>query len=136
MTADNKVSAPGYEGIPPSRSRTPALVERKKIPASLENTPAKGVPFFTPEQSPPAGTALKAANGEIPKLFTPLKIRGVELPNRIWLSPMCQYSAHEGFHTLWHTTHYGGIVQRGVRLKHCSVSRTQLTPSAAWFQHD
>ncbi|PNH63072.1 hypothetical protein VD0002_g5160 [Verticillium dahliae] len=113
MTADNKVSAPGYEGIPPSRSRTPALVERKKIPASLENTPAKGVPFFTPEQSPPAGTALKAANGEIPKLFTPLKIRGVELPNRIWLSPMCQYSAHEGFHTLWHTTHYGGIVQRG-----------------------
>ncbi|CRK44121.1 hypothetical protein BN1723_016317 [Verticillium longisporum] len=113
MTADNKVSVPGYEGIPPSRSRTPALVERKKIAASLENTPAMGVPFFTPEQSIPAGTALKAANGEIPKLFTPLKIRGVELPNRIWLSPMCQYSAHEGFHTLWHTTHYGGIVQRG-----------------------
>ncbi|KAM0334531.1 hypothetical protein ACHAQA_001561 [Verticillium albo-atrum] len=114
MTADNKQAAPaGYEGIPPSRARTPALVERKKIPAAIENTPAKGVSFFTPEQSPPAGTALDSADGKIPKLFTPLKIRGVELPNRIWLSPMCQYSAHEGFHSLWHTTHYGGIVQRG-----------------------
>ncbi|KAM0271685.1 hypothetical protein ACHAQH_008971 [Verticillium albo-atrum] len=113
MTADNNVTAPGYEGLPPSRARTPALVERKKIPAALENTPAKGVPFFTPEQFTPAGTALSAANGKIPKLFTPLKIRGVELPNRIWVSPMCQYSAHEGFHTPWHTTHYGGMIQRG-----------------------
>lgn len=76
---------------------------------------AKGVPFWTPEQSPPAGTGISGADGgPLPKLFTPLKIRGIEMPNRIWVSPMCQYSAQEGFHTPWHETHYGGIVQRGV----------------------
>lgn len=75
---------------------------------------AKGVPFFTPEQNPPAGTALEGPNGKIPRLFTPLNIRGVQLQNRIWVSPMCQYSSIEGFNTLWHDTHYGGIIQRGV----------------------
>jgi 2,4-dienoyl-CoA reductase-like NADH-dependent reductase (Old Yellow Enzyme family) len=43
-----------------------------------------------------------------------LKIRGVQFQNRIMLSPLCQYSAHEGFHTPWHVTHLGGIIQRGV----------------------
>lgn len=75
---------------------------------------AKGVSFFTAEQNPPAGTLLNGSDGQVPRLFTPLKIRGVQLPNRIWVSPMCQYSAHEGFHTPWHDTHYGGIIQRGV----------------------
>lgn len=75
---------------------------------------AKDVPFFTPKQNPPAGTALEGPNGKIPKLFTPLKIRGVQLPNRIWVSPMCQYSSSEGFNTAWHDAHYGGMTLRGV----------------------
>lgn len=29
-------------------------------------------------------------------LFTPLTLRGVEIPNRVWVSPMCQYSATDG----------------------------------------
>ncbi len=41
------------------------------------------------------------------KLFSPLKIRDVEIKNRIAVSPMCQYSAIEGFPTQWHTVHYG-----------------------------
>lgn len=82
------------------------------------NVAAPNVPFFTPTQDPPAGTALDSQpDGKpIPKLFTPLKIRGVTMQNRIWVSPMCQYSAHEGFHTPWHIAHYGGIAQRGVSL--------------------
>lgn len=40
-------------------------------------------------------------------LFSPLKIRNVTLRNRIAMSPMCQYSATEGFANDWHLTHLG-----------------------------
>ncbi|KAL4978268.1 hypothetical protein BDW66DRAFT_149398 [Aspergillus desertorum] len=74
-----------------------------------------GVPFFTPAQNPPAGTARnpQSSGRPIPKLFQPLTIRGQTLRNRLVLAPMCQYSAVDGHMTLWHTTHYGGIAQRG-----------------------
>lgn len=72
------------------------------------------VSYFTPQQDPPAGTAIGMADGsKIPKLFTPLKLRGLELQNRIALSPLCQYSAEDGHPTAWHLTHLGGILQRG-----------------------
>ncbi|KAI0948189.1 hypothetical protein AcW1_009770 [Taiwanofungus camphoratus] len=79
------------------------------------NSPAPNVPYFTPAQNPPAGTAVKPQpDGEaIPKLFTPLKIRGVEFQNRIFLSPLCQYSAENGKPTAWHMAHLGGIFTRG-----------------------
>jgi len=53
-------------------------------------------------QDPPAGTALLGENkkpGDIPKLFHPLKLRGLTLQNRIMLSPLCQYSAQDGHYT-------------------------------------
>ncbi|MET4094145.1 NADH:flavin oxidoreductase/NADH oxidase [Arthrobacter sp. UYCu712] len=38
----------------------------------------------------------------------PLKLRGVEIANRVWMSPMCQYSAgQDGVPTNWHRVHYG-----------------------------
>ncbi|RDB27989.1 NADPH dehydrogenase afvA [Hypsizygus marmoreus] len=79
------------------------------------NIPAPNVPYFTPAQVPPAGTAANPQpDGKpIPKLFQPLKIRGVELHNRIILSPLCQYSARDGFLQPWHTAHLGGIFTRG-----------------------
>ena len=40
-------------------------------------------------------------------LFTPLTIRGVEFPNRAWLSPMCQYSAVDGIVGDWHLVTLG-----------------------------
>jgi 2,4-dienoyl-CoA reductase-like NADH-dependent reductase (Old Yellow Enzyme family) len=52
-------------------------------------------------------------SSKIPKLFTPLKLRGLTLQNRIALSPLCQYSAEDGHQTAWHLTHLGGIIQRG-----------------------
>lgn len=41
-------------------------------------------------------------------LFSPLDLRGVTFPNRIFVSPMCQYSATGGFPTDWHLVHLGG----------------------------
>jgi len=40
-----------------------------------------------------------------PALFEPLEIRAVTLPNRIVISPMCQYSAHDGLVNDWHFAH-------------------------------
>lgn len=40
-----------------------------------------------------------------PKLFQPLTLRGITLPNRIVISPMCQYTAEDGFPTDWHLAH-------------------------------
>ena len=44
------------------------------------NASAPGISYFTPEQNPPSGTAVNPqSNGKlIPKLFQPIKIRGVQ----------------------------------------------------------
>jgi 2,4-dienoyl-CoA reductase-like NADH-dependent reductase (Old Yellow Enzyme family) len=49
-------------------------------------------------------------------LFSPLTIRGVELRNRIVMSPMCQYCAREGMADDWHLVHLGSRAAGGVSL--------------------
>lgn len=46
-------------------------------------------------------------------LFSPIKLGGVELDNRIVVSPMCQYSAVDGCATDWHLTHLGMLANSG-----------------------
>ncbi|KAL3488058.1 NADH oxidase [Aspergillus germanicus] len=76
----------------------------------IDNPAAPGLSYYTPAQSPIAGSYL---SGPATKLFTPLTIRSLTLPNRLFLSPLCQYSARNGIATDWHLTHMGGIIQRG-----------------------
>jgi 2,4-dienoyl-CoA reductase-like NADH-dependent reductase (Old Yellow Enzyme family) len=49
-------------------------------------------------------------------LFSPLALRGVELRNRAVVSPMCQYSAHDGFANDWHFVHLGQFAMGGFGL--------------------
>ncbi len=49
-------------------------------------------------------------------LFSPLAIRGITLPNRIAVSPMCQYSCEDGFATEWHLVHLGSRAIGGAGL--------------------
>jgi len=49
-------------------------------------------------------------------LFTPITMRGLTLPNRIVVSPMCQYSAREGCATDWHLAHMGQYAHAGFGL--------------------
>ena len=46
-------------------------------------------------------------------LFTPLRLRGLTLPNRIVVSPMCQYSAEDGTASDWHLIHLGHLALGG-----------------------
>lgn len=41
----------------------------------------------------------------VPLLLSPLTLRKLTLPNRVVISPMCQYSAHEGVANDWHFAH-------------------------------
>ena len=50
-------------------------------------------------------------------LFDPITLRDLEIPNRIWVSPMCQYSATEdGVATDYHLVHYGSRALGGAGL--------------------
>jgi len=49
-------------------------------------------------------------------LFDPLRLRGVELRNRIGVSPMCQYSSEGGYASDWHLVHIGGFATGGAGL--------------------
>ena len=50
------------------------------------------------------------------QLFTPVEIGGVTLPNRIVVSPMCQYAAIDGSAQPWHQVHYGMLAMSGAGL--------------------
>lgn len=49
-------------------------------------------------------------------LFSPLELRSITLKNRIAVSPMCQYSAHDGIANDWHFVHLGSRAVGGAAL--------------------
>ncbi len=49
-------------------------------------------------------------------LFSPFALRSITFPNRIGVSPMCQYSALDGFANDWHMVHLGARAQGGAGL--------------------
>ncbi len=49
-------------------------------------------------------------------LFTSVELGGVTLPNRIVVSPMCQYAAIDGSAQPWHQVHYGMLAMSGAGL--------------------
>ncbi len=51
-----------------------------------------------------------------PRLFEPLKIKSIQLKNRIGVSPMCMYSSKDGFANNWHLVHLGTRATGGAGL--------------------
>ncbi|AJA59146.1 MULTISPECIES: NADH:flavin oxidoreductase/NADH oxidase [Bradyrhizobium] len=49
-------------------------------------------------------------------LFSPIKLRGLTLKNRVVVSPMCQYSADNGVATDWHFTHINNLALSGASM--------------------
>jgi 2,4-dienoyl-CoA reductase-like NADH-dependent reductase (Old Yellow Enzyme family) len=60
------------------------------------------------------------------QLFTPLTLRGTTFPNRVWVSPMCQYSATDGMPDDWHLVHLGARATGGAGLVFSEA--TAVTP--------
>jgi len=59
-------------------------------------------------------------------MFDSLNIRGIKFPNRIWVSPMCQYSADDGVVGDWHRVHLGALASGGTGL--LIVEATAVVP--------
>jgi anthraniloyl-CoA monooxygenase len=75
-----------------------------------------------------------------PPMFTPFTVRGVTLENRVVVSPMCMYSAHDGMPDDFHLVHYGSRAIGGAGLliaEMTDVSREgRITPGCAGIYLD
>lgn len=80
-----------YENL---RVRDPALVERL---AAWFQSQCEALPREERQATPPR-----------PPMFTPFKLKGLTLQNRIVVSPMCMYSAKDGLIDDFHLVHLGG----------------------------
>jgi 2,4-dienoyl-CoA reductase-like NADH-dependent reductase (Old Yellow Enzyme family) len=73
-------------------------------------------------------------------LFAPFSLRGVTLPNRIVVSPMCQYSSTDGFATDWHLVHLGSRAAGGAGLIIAEATaveaRGRITPHDLGLYYD
>jgi 2,4-dienoyl-CoA reductase-like NADH-dependent reductase (Old Yellow Enzyme family) len=68
------------------------------------------------------------------KLFQPIRLGGLDLPNRIVIAPMCQYSAQEGCATDWHMIHLGQLSLSGAGL--LIIEATAVEPDGRITPHD
>src|SRR5205809_6160569 len=59
-------------------------------------------------------------------LFSPIQLREVRARNRIFVSPMCQYSSNDGLPTDWHLVHLGSRAVGGAGL--VMVEATAVSP--------
>ena len=50
------------------------------------------------------------------QLFSPITLRDVTIRNRVWVAPMCQYSAVDGVPNDWHLVHLGSFARGGAGL--------------------
>ena len=69
-----------------------------------------------------------------PALFTPLSVRGTTLPNRAGVSPMCMYSATDGYANDFHLAHLGRFALGGAGL--VIVEATAVEPRGRISHHD
>jgi 2,4-dienoyl-CoA reductase-like NADH-dependent reductase (Old Yellow Enzyme family) len=60
------------------------------------------------------------------RLFSPFRVAGLELRNRIVIAPMCQYSAEDGRATDWHLIHLGHLAHSGAAL--LTIEATAVLP--------
>jgi 2,4-dienoyl-CoA reductase-like NADH-dependent reductase (Old Yellow Enzyme family) len=74
------------------------------------------------------------------KLFEPITLRSLTVRNRVWLAPMCQYSATDGVPHDWHLVHLGARATGGFGLvlteAAAVVPEGRITPEDAGIWND
>ena len=85
------------------------------------------------------------ATGDVPKaakppMFVPLRVRGIELKNRVVVSPMAQYRAVDGVPTDWHFVHYAERAKGGAGLVFtemtCVSPEGRITPGCTGLYNE
>ena len=73
-------------------------------------------------------------------LFSPLTMRGLTLPNRVVVSPMCQYNSNNGSANDWHLMHLGNMSLGAAGLVMCEMTNVnpqgRISPKCAGMYSD
>ena len=73
-------------------------------------------------------------------MFTPFTLRGMTVPNRVVVSPMAMYSAHDGLPSDFHLVHFGARALGGAGLLYtemtCTSPNARITPGCAGLWND
>jgi len=86
------------------------------------------------------GVEVSSSEPAVPPMFTPLRLRGITLPNRIVVSPMAMYSAVDGIPGDFHLVHLGSRALGGAGLVFgemtCVSADGRITPGCAGLWND
>jgi anthraniloyl-CoA monooxygenase len=124
-----------YWGMDPKQFAFGVMSRSKQItydnvglrdPAFLE-----GVTKWFAQKQRALGYEVDVANPP-PPMFTPFRLRGMALENRVVVSPMDQYMATDGLPGDWHLVHYGSRAVGGAGLVYtemtCTSPEARITP--------
>lgn len=85
-------------------------------------------------------TSRRPVQMPVPPMFTPFRLRELELANRIAVSPMAMYSADDGVAGDFHLVHLGARAQGGAGLVFtemtCVGAKARITPGCAGMYQD
>lgn len=130
-----------FWGMHPTRFAFGVMTRSKAI--TWENLALRAPDFVAETQAVFAEEARAAglpARDDTPPMFQPFRLRGMELANRVVVSPMCQYSARDGLPDDWHLVHYGSRAAGGAGLifteMTCPAPEARITPGCTGLWND
>ena len=104
-----------YVGLEPIQFAYSLLTRSQRV--SHENLRLRDAAFLTGVERWFAGRAgAPPSDRPPPPMFTPVRLRGLTLPNRVVVSPMCMYSAEDGLVSDFHLVHLGARALGGAGL--------------------
>jgi anthraniloyl-CoA monooxygenase len=117
-----------YSRLPPEQFAYSLLTGSQRI--GHENLKARDQRFVQSYEQWLAGSS--GVSDPRPPMFLPFKLRALELPNRVVVSPMAQYCAVDGVPDEWHLVHYGHLALGGAGLVYtemtCVSPQARITP--------
>lgn len=118
--------------------RDPALMSTVDAAVYAQAQAQVGKSPAQPAANPAQGVAA-ATSKPVPPMFTPFRLRDLVLPNRVVVSPMCQYSATDGTVDDWHLVHLGSRAIGGAGLVIAEMTdvseQGRITPGCAGLYH-
>ncbi len=122
-----------YVNLPPEQFAYSLLTRSQRISHENLRLRDKGyVENYEDWIAAAAGKQRVAPHGPIPPMFTPFRLRGVTLKNRIVVSPMAQYSAVDGIPGDYHLVHLGARAMGGAAMvvaeMTCPTADARITP--------
>jgi anthraniloyl-CoA monooxygenase len=82
----------------------------------------KEVDHMMADETKAAGFANVDTKTPVPPMFQPFRLRDMVIPNRVVVSPMCQYSAKDGIPNDWHLVHLGSRAIGGAGLVYTEMT--------------